>query len=270
MSTLTQAAATFVAISAGFYTTKILTIAGDKNRLEHKLNYIKAEISYENQNIANRESERNNFLEDMENQRLNDFIHILKERANFPAFKDINTFNDFINYYKDIFAELPSSSFLIKLKTKSDSTIKELTKIKEGKLQKNTFSTSDLSIDEDSRIIELNQISEEQQNFNIKNLEKEIKEKENKVTFLNQQLSLLKEELHTLIYPKHVKFGFISFGLFAFLGVVIPLMHKWWSPYFKANSDVFAFIMFLIGLIITFVYISSEISSIFKKSNSNK
>jgi len=36
MSALTQSAATFVAILAGFYTTKILTIAGDKNRINIK------------------------------------------------------------------------------------------------------------------------------------------------------------------------------------------------------------------------------------------
>jgi hypothetical protein len=81
---------------------------------------------------------------------------------------------------------------------------------------------------------------------------------------------LYNEELHFLVYPKHLKFGFISFGLFAFLGVIIPLMHQWWSPYFEYNSDAFAFIMFLIGLIITFVYISSEIFPFFKKSNNAK
>ena len=44
MSTLTQAAATFVAISAGFYTTKILTIAGDKNRFN--INLIISKLKY--------------------------------------------------------------------------------------------------------------------------------------------------------------------------------------------------------------------------------
>jgi hypothetical protein len=53
MSSLTQSAATFVAILAGFYTTKILTIAGDKSRIEHKINYLKSEISFETENIKN-------------------------------------------------------------------------------------------------------------------------------------------------------------------------------------------------------------------------
>ena len=51
MSALTQSAATFVAILAGFYTTKILTIAGDKNKIEHKLNYLNSEISFETEKL---------------------------------------------------------------------------------------------------------------------------------------------------------------------------------------------------------------------------
>ena len=160
-----------------------------------------------------------------------------------------------------------------KLKQQSDSIISELNKIREDRLQKNTFSSTSVSLPSlpqgiGSRIIESNISLEEQQSFN--ELLKELGEKENKLKFLNQQLTLYNEELHSLVYPKHLKFGFISFGLFAFLGVIIPLMHQWWSPYFKYNSDAFASIMFLIGLIITFVDISSEISSFFKKSNNTK
>jgi len=63
-------------------------------------------------------------------------------------------------------------------------------------------------------------------------------------------------------------FGFIPFALFAFLGVVIPLMHQWWYHYLNENSDVFAFTMFLIGLTIIFAYILVEIHSMLKKHDS--
>lgn len=124
-----------------------------------------------------------------------------------------------------------------------------------------------LSSDGASRIIEETQYVEEQQNFD--NLKRELVEKENKIKFLNQQLSLNKDELHSLVYPKHLKFGFFSFVLFALLGVIIPLTHQWWSPYIIIDSDIFAFSMFLIGLIITFIYIFSEIIFVFNKSSRN-
>ncbi len=147
-------------------------------------------------------------------------------------------------YYQEIFQGRPSENFLKKLKQQSDSIISELNKIREDRLKKNTFSSTSVSLspltqDIGSRIIEANISLEEQQSFN--ELLKELGEKENKLKFLNQQLTLYNEELHSLVYPKHLKFGFISFGLFAFLGVIIPLMHQWWSPYFKYNSDAFCF-----------------------------
>jgi hypothetical protein len=197
MSALTQSAATFVAILAGFYTTKILTIAGDKNRIEHKMNYLKSEISFETENIQN------------------------------------------FKY--------------------------EITKMEEEKENRPTH----MSEEKDSPTIEINYNLEEEQNFNINNLKRELEEKENKLKFLNQQQSLYREELHSFIYPKHLKFGFFSFGLFAFLGVIIPLMHQWWAKYIPTDPDIFAFSMFLIGLIITFIYMSLEIFSVFKKDNNN-
>jgi len=124
-----------------------------------------------------------------------------------------------------------------------------------------------LSSDGASRIIEETQYVEEQQNFD--NLKRELVEKENKIKFLNQQLSLNKDELHSLVYPKYLKFGFFSFVLFALLGIITPLTYQWWSPYIVIDSDIFAFSMFLIGLIITFIYIFSEIIFVFNKSSRN-
>jgi Tfp pilus assembly PilM family ATPase len=95
MSSLTQSAATFVAILAGFYTTKILTIAGDKSRIEHKINYSKSEISFETENIKNLKLEKNT-QEEKENQPLQYFVEIIKDKSHFPVFPNINTYDDLI------------------------------------------------------------------------------------------------------------------------------------------------------------------------------
>lgn len=273
MSSLTQSAATFVAILAGFYTTKILTIAGDKNRIEHKINYLKSEISFETENISNLKTERDTIQEEDDNQNLQYFIETIKDKAHSPGFPNIRSLNDLIIYYKKTIQEKPSERLLTNLKQQSDSVLNELKIIKEDRINKNTFSSNSISpssysSDIGSRILEANRTLEEQRSFN--ELLKELEEKENKLKFLNQQYSLNNEELHSLVYPKHLTFGFISFGLFAFLGVVIPLMHQWWYHYLNENSDVFALIMFLIGLTITFAYILVEIHSMLKKSDSFK
>ena len=117
MSALAQAAATFIAILAGFYTSKILTIAGDKNRIEHKINYVNSEIGYETENIANLKSLRNKLQKEMEDRRLQDFENIIKNEANIPNFKGIDTFNDLVECYKNIFMEQPSKN-INKIKNK--------------------------------------------------------------------------------------------------------------------------------------------------------
>lgn len=76
MSALTQSAATFVAILAGFYTTKILTIASDKNRIEHKMNYLKSEISFETENIQNLKYE----ITKMEEEKGNRPTHLSEDK----------------------------------------------------------------------------------------------------------------------------------------------------------------------------------------------
>ena len=108
-------------------------------------------------------------------------------------------------YYQEIFQGRPSENFLKKLKQQSDSIISELNKIREDRLKKNTFSSTSVSLspltqDIGSRIIEVNISLEEQQSFN--ELLKELGEKENKLKFLNQQLTLYNEELHSLCLSK--------------------------------------------------------------------
>jgi hypothetical protein len=94
MSSLTQSAATFVAILAGFYTTKILTIAGDKSRIEHKINYSKSEISFETEKYQKFKI-RKKYTRRKANQLLQYFVEI-KDKFHFPVFPNINTYDDLI------------------------------------------------------------------------------------------------------------------------------------------------------------------------------
>jgi len=53
--------------------------------------------------------------------------------------------------------------------------------------------------------------------------------------------------------------------VFAILGVVIPLTSQFWDSYVKQylDPDLFAIILFVIGFVVTFIYIWMEVSSIF-------
>jgi uncharacterized metal-binding protein len=50
--TLAQASATFIAIVAGFYIAKILSIASDKNRVAAKIKEIQNEVAWKRDNAT--------------------------------------------------------------------------------------------------------------------------------------------------------------------------------------------------------------------------
>jgi len=84
-------------------------------------------------------------------------------------------------------------------------------------------------------------------------------------------MALVDRELSSITYPQYMIFGFSSFVLFAFLGVIMPLTSKLWYSYVKENlyldPDFFVITLFLIGLIVTLAYIGIETFSIFDIKN---
>ena len=55
MHAIAQVSATFIAIIAGFYTSKILSIASDKNRLTAKIKEIQNEVKWRKNNALEKD-----------------------------------------------------------------------------------------------------------------------------------------------------------------------------------------------------------------------
>lgn len=87
MSTLAEAAATFVAIVAGFYTTKIFTLKTDKNRVEYKLKQLKLEIEHRKNVASNLKIQVDERQEEKDNDIINYFVKNVakaKIKARYP------------------------------------------------------------------------------------------------------------------------------------------------------------------------------------------
>jgi hypothetical protein len=86
-----------------------------------------------------------------------------------------------------------------------------------------------------------------------------------RLSVLKELLKVSKEELSTVIYPKHIKFGFISFIVFAVLGVFAPLAYDTWSEIIlkvfliPIDTNAFVLILFTVGLTLNFIYIGLEL-----------
>ena len=83
---------------------------------------------------------------------------------------------------------------------------------------------------------------------------------ERELEHLQNQLKSYEKDFVSIIYPSHLKVGYFSFILFSVLGGPLPISHQWWTFIFKGNSDIFAFLMFVLGLSIVFFYIFEEMS----------
>lgn len=87
----------------------------------------------------------------------------------------------------------------------------------------------------------------------------------NRLSILDELKSIMIQELEGVIYPKRIKFGFISFIVFAILGVIMPLVYNTWehqvSEFLRVpvENNLFVFILFIIGLSLNFIYIAMEL-----------
>jgi hypothetical protein len=270
LSTLAQAAATFVAIVAGFYTTKIITISTDKNRLEYQKNQNKLEIEHR-KNTANslkiqidkRQEEKDNdlidfFMENMASTRI---------RYKMP----LNNPDDLIKIWKkywDTESE-PSEAIAKKLKDKYSSLVVELRAKAEEALRKPKEGYTEVKAipflrDSTSRIIESDYEREETRKFD--KMKSDYDYELNEIKRLESQSQLADRELSSITYPKYIVSGFCCFAYFAFSGVIMPLTSKWWNFYVKeylhVDPDLFYITLFLTGLIVTLAYIGIETFSV--------
>lgn len=186
--------------------------------------------------------------------------------------KPVNSYDDIIELWKSYWDESQlSESILKKLKDKSVSLIERL-KPKEGKQRYKPWENPDrvemiasLShMDDTTRIINHGYAIEEKRKF--EHLKTDFNSKLTEIKYLEKQIDRDSKELHSITYPKHWRFGYSSFLIFAVLGVIVPVTSQWWYFYTKEYTDLFAIISFSIGLGITFAYIGKEIYSIFHAS----
>jgi outer membrane murein-binding lipoprotein Lpp len=279
MSTLAGAASTFVAILAGFYTTKIFSISTDKTRLQSKINELELEIEHKKEYAKNLKIQIDKWQEEKDDDKIKYFEENLGT-ALMLYDKPVNSYDDIIEMWKKYWnsESEPSESILKKLKARTASLIERL-KPKEVKQQKFDFLNNPERIevlahipDDTSRMIESNYALEEKKKFD--QLKTDLNSELIKINYLEKQLDQVTGELRSITYPKHVIFGISSFVLFAILGVIIPLTSQWWQSYsykyLGLDPNSLAVILFIIGLFITFLYFGIEIYSIFHKKEKSR
>ena len=227
MLTIAEASATFVAIVAGFFTTKIISISGEKKRLRSRLAELEAELISRDR-LAKRyksvmdgiesrwaRGSIDNFIRRLLSQEEIEVYSLEEMKAKFRTFEEceLNEFEENV------------------LRERYDEIRGMITGILEGRTP-SIFDVGSLalSIDSSVRIAERESVvfSENKGKFLIE--ESEIIRCQN----MKQQY---KADLDADTFPSHMRFGFTSQIIFAVLGVLIPLSYASWSEIFAGVTS---------------------------------
>jgi hypothetical protein len=287
MNTITQSSATFIAITAGFFTTKIISLSTEKSRLERRKNEIESELRAYRQKQSEYKKQIDHLLEVDASERVDDFEGAV--RAIPPDQYVIASSVDLIRYFREYYGRPPSER---ETRILSERSAKMLAKINDLKKQKELLEKEYSHLPEHRRptyVEGYHRIKSDgertsdtlysiEENREFHRLDEELRETSSRITHLEETAKSILEELSAVAYPKNALFGFLSFIVFAILGVIIPLTYRLWATSLLDLSKQYAIIvpqlnnanhivvgLFSLGLAINFCYIALEVYPSFKK-----
>jgi len=252
MFTIAQVSGVFVAIVAGLYTTKLISISSEKNRLRTRLSEIDIEINGKQPLLA----QYNGIIDGIENkwadERIRRFVDDLLEEEDLKKYTLKELKEKFVEYN-----QMKLNEYEEKILT---DKFEDITKNIEEKINKGkTFSFNLLGIRPSllAPMVNLELIRDERKALSDAYRKRAIEE--SNIEMQKKMKGQLTKELESLINQKHLAFELLFLFIFAMLGVVLPLLYPYWSPHtLWFSPNVVAIVAFLIGLILTFIYLGVE------------
>jgi hypothetical protein len=260
--TIAQTSATFVAIVAGFYTLKIVTLSNDKRRLLQRINELDNEFRAKDDYLKELKKSES----DIDNESDKDTIRHLIEYItdDYDKYENIHSFEDLKKWFEKYYGFLPTDNQERILKKWSVEGLKALEEArKEGKKRSELRLASLLRHVSDqsfhSALLAQSGINQ------LHDLRKKIRDLQAEVQGLQKVKKYYEGEYNSIAYPNYIIFGLGSFIFFAIVGVIFPLTYEWWViPLFTYygydyNVNSLVVVLFGAGLSITFVYIGAEL-----------
>lgn len=280
MFTIAQVSAAFVAIIAGFYTSKIITISSEKQRIRNKIAEIDAEIEQRTKIADKYQGKLDEVFSKWATDAVQDFTgDLLADESDLREY----TLDELLVKFKEITNEEPDSyerAILTKERDKINERIRaELSE----RLPKNLPDSLSIALSsmpfsplaermrrEGNRVMRvMPQVSE----IESRRLDATIRDRDSEQKQISVLSSLKKhheQELKSLAMPGNIGFGFASQIVFAIFGIAIPLYFATWPDAFDADADRTALIWFGLGITTVFAYIFSELVSAVRKDKPKK
>jgi len=257
MLTIAQASATFVAIMAGFFTTKIISISSDKKRIENKI--AEGNITRQDKEIKIRDyKEIINYIEQRRAERsIDNSINDLLDEPSLEAYILEQLKQKFTTKY-----ELEPNEYEIKiLDNKYDEIRNKIRKEMDERAEilrttRNVWTSA-------TRIYGLNNLSDSAYNRESEELSetyKKIQLEINEIAVIDNLRRHYEAEKNAISYPL-TTWAFVSQIIFVFTGIIIPFNYNWCAPIMHSwfDTNEFGLIMFYIVLSSAFCYMGSEL-----------
>jgi len=273
--TMIEASATFVAITSGFLTTKVISIASERGGLKNNIKLLESEILESNEIIKEIEKEIydiNYRWASEDSYHIKNYIKSLLEIyfENYDDKPDIDIIITFLNekskykdemdiYMEDVLRDEYDEIWQQVLKEKEKKEEKKKQKsifvLKTEPLTENTYAIFKIDSNHSEKKIQQERLSEII-------LRKEGEESLNKKR--EARLIIFKDRLSLFILPKFIWFGFGSLVFYAGVGVIFPLLASYNVDKWIKYAPLFM-ILFIMGLISNIGYLFIEIINSFKE-----
>jgi hypothetical protein len=258
MLTIAQASATFVAIMAGFFTTKIISISSDKKRIESKI----AEDDIKRQGKEMKIMDYKEIIGNIERRKaersVDSFVNDLLDEP----LLNIYTLEQLKHKYAEKYMFEPNE-YEIKILDKEYGRItKKIQKEMEDRAVHFKITGNIRTSATRSYLVRniMDPETENRENEELDEMYKKIQLEENEIAILDNLKHHYEAEKDAISYPL-TNLAFISQLIFVVTGIVIPFNYNWWAPSLHSwfDTNEFGLIMFYIGLSSAFCYLGLEL-----------
>lgn len=216
MLTISQASATFVAIIAGFFTTKIISISNDKKRIKNKLAEFDIELGTRQGIIRDYENANSKIYQKWARESVSSFTNSLLQE---PILEEYT-----LDKLKAKFTELEFYSPDEYESEEIENRYGEIMKAVREEIKKrtNNFTSGYGTLNSISARVPIIQHSHDADLKKVNYNKEKLQDEMNQITLLERMKHQYNEELNSISYPLY-GLGYLTQIIFIITGVIIPL-----------------------------------------------
>ncbi len=270
MYTIAQVSAAFVAIIAGFYTSRILSLSSEKQRIQNKISEIETEIDERSKTAEGYQARLDEYYQEDAEEVVKRFTSELLAEDVLSEF----VFDDLLANFKKLELREPDKYERAIIEREYSSIIQKIRdELDERRPRLNpgdvlglggagSFADGFGSFVRKTAYFDVFASSPEvtrHRNQIISEIREKLDNENNQVRILGALKDHHVAELKTIVMPHRIIWGYASQVAFAIFGVGIPLVYAKWPDFGGAGADLQVLLWFGAGMFTVFAYIFSEV-----------